>query len=292
MSPKSANAQSATITTFCLSLALLCLTGPALAALTFDPPEPAEGSMVRISGLTGCRGNPVNVTLIHTDPITGRDAPGGRRIEIADPGWIPFPLLPCPTNSVMVGPLYAGSYEVRHTVYGMTAPPQVLNVGPASTRPTYGGTPDYTGFWMHSDGLTGLSLQRDAGSGRMFAVWFTHTLANWLLTNSDIQSPTAIWMYAPNLQFESGIAEKLTADLYLARSTGPVSPGQFQAYPPFPITAATDRVGTFRFEHQQNGSAIVTINLTPDAVWRTTFGFLFQNSAGRELRFTVTRYRF
>lgn len=278
--------------TLCSSIATACLLAPAHAALVFDPPNPVEGSMVRISGLTGCRGNPVNVTVIHTNPVTGQEPAQGRRIEIADPGWIAPPLLPCPPNSVTVGPLLQGSYEVRSTVYGTAAPAQTLLVGAASTRPPFGGNPDHTGFWMHSDGLTGLSLQRDPGSGRMFAVWFTHTLANWLLTNTDYKTPSAIWMYAPNLLYSAGFPEKLTADLYLARSTGPVLPGEAQAYPPAPITAVTDKVGTFSFEPQQSGSAIVTIQLAPDAVWRSTFSFLFPNSSGRELRFTVTRYRF
>jgi hypothetical protein len=270
--------------------ALSVLSLPALAALTFDPPNPVEGSMVRIDGLSGCRGNPVNVSVTEVHPTTGAEPTSGRLIEIADPGWIAMPLLPCPKNSIMVGPLRQGGYQVRYTFFGTPSSSTTLNVGAAATKPLHGGVPDYTGFWTPESGNMGLSIQRDPASGRMFIAWFTHASAAWQFPNT-MPVPSSIWMYVPNIQFSQQFAEQLSGDLYLARNQGSGFP-ILNNYPPWPTSTDARRVGSFRFEPKADGAAEVVVIFAADASWASLLQTLFPGSIGNELRFTVSRYRF
>ncbi len=227
-------------------IALGALVAPcAHALLTIAPANPAAGSMIRIEGLSGCFGDPVEISV---EGLPYR--PGGAVIKVFDPVWIDAPLMPCPPakkNHVIYGPVLGGNYRVElYQRLGLTPPEPDRLVGTLTFKVTGGNNRDVPNAWSGnwwSPSVPGwaVNLERDPASGNIFMAWYTHDQLGGLAR--------PVWIVAPNLtQVQSGgIPSRLTGEVYRAQGSRaliniPTSP----ILPPFTMTAQS--VGTVTLE--------------------------------------------
>lgn len=250
----------------------LLLAPCAQAQLRISPVNPAWGSMIRIEGISGCFGAPVEISV---QGYSGN--PGGAVIKVFDPGWLDTPLMPCPPgikNYVEYGPVSMGTYRVEHYRRITSAPPDRL-LGTLFFTVTGGnnlGVPTaWNGNWW-SPGESGwaINIERDPTSGNIFMAWYTHE------QQAGIARP--VWIVAPNLtQVQSvGSPTRLTGELYRAQgSRGLINLAGSPIPPAFSMTAqsvgtvtleftALDRM-TLSYSISTNGGTIVSSS-TPGAL--------------------------
>lgn len=142
----------------------------ASAELLVYPPQPAQGSTVKIEGMSGCFGNPVEFS------IEGLGSPGTDRvIKIYDPIYIPAPLLSCPpskANRIMVGPVGAGRYRVeRYERVSMASQRLIETTSFVVTTKANAYFPsDWAGLWWVPDQPGwAILIDRDPATGHIFA---------------------------------------------------------------------------------------------------------------------------
>jgi hypothetical protein len=177
----------------------------ARAELTIYPPQPAQGSTIKIEGITGCFGDSVEYS------VEGLGSPGTDRIiKIYDPGYIPGPLLPCPpskANRIMIGPVSAGRYRVERYERISAASQRliettsfVVNAKANAYFPS-----DWTGLWWVPDQPGwAILIDRDPATGHIFAAWYTHEGQN----NGGITNP--VWVFSSNMSLrEDALPEYL-----------------------------------------------------------------------------------
>jgi hypothetical protein len=228
-----------------LAVLSLATVATAYAQLTVYPAKPAAGSMIRIEGMSGCFGLPVEISV---EGLPHR--PGGVVIKVFDPGWIPTPLMPCPAskkNHVVYGPVLGGNYRVElYQRLGLTPPLPDSLVGTSTFAVTGGNNVDvpnaWSGnWWSPSQSGWAVNLERDPATGNIFMAWYTHEQLG--------GESRPVWIVAPNLTqvLSGGIPDKLTGQLYRAQGNrGLFAPGGSPIPPAFSMTAQA--VGTVTLE--------------------------------------------
>jgi hypothetical protein len=179
---------------FIICFAICVASIGARAELTIYPPQPAQGSTIKIEGMTGCFGNPVEYS------IEGLGGPStDRTIKIYDPGYIPGPLLPCPpskVNRIMIGPVSAGRYRVERYERISAASQRLIEsasfVVTANANAYF--PADWAGLWWVPDQPGwAILIDRDPATGHIFAAWYTHEGQN----NGSITNP--VWVFSSNM---------------------------------------------------------------------------------------------
>lgn len=262
--------------------------------LHLDPATPATGSTLRIYLPKG--------HCSHSFAQHGiTQVAGTYRIEIKSDPAILFTGIPCARKIITVGPLVSGMYEVYFsglTAPAPTSPARTFKVTPSDVESAdlffgYSGTPDITGFWSDGTSGAGLSIQRDPGSGRMFAALFTHGRLDRPQPSSSVA--TALWLYAPDIRMTGNAqALSLSGALHFAINTqdSPAGAGGgFAPIPPYPVVIVNQRVGSFSIRFDDEDSATVTVRIDAP-VMPTLASQAFAGATDRDLVFRFGRYRF
>lgn len=225
------------------TLTVALFASSAHAQLSVYPANPAVGSTIRIDGVSGCFGLPVEIAV---QGLPHR--PGGTVIKVFDEGWLDAPLMTCPPankNHVVYGPVSAGSYRLEH-YRRMTPPTPDQLLGAATFTVTVGSNAQAPAAWFGnwstpSESGWAVNLERDPASGHIFMAWYTHE------QEGSVVRP--VWIVAPNLtqaQFLS-TSNRLTGELYRAQGNrGLLEVGDSPIPPAF--TFAAQPVGTVTLE--------------------------------------------
>ena len=182
---------------FVICFAICVASASARAELTIHPPQPAQGSTIKIEGMSGCFGNSMEYS------IEGLGGPStDRTIKIYDPVYLPIPLLPCPpskANRIMIGPVSAGRYRVeRYERIGIISQRLLESTSFVVTAKANAYFPaDWAGLWWVPDQPGwGILVDRDPATGHIFAAWYTHEGQN----NGANTSPTnPVWVVSSNM---------------------------------------------------------------------------------------------
>ena len=176
------------------------------AELLVYPPQPAQGSIIKIEGMTGCYGTSMEYS------VEGLGAPNTDRvIKIYDPIYIPAPLLSCPSskaNRIMIGPVSAGRYRVER--YERTSPASQRLLETTSFMVTAKENAyfpaDWAGLWWVPDQPGwAILIDRDAATGHIFAAWYTHE-------GQAIGAPTnPVWVTSSNMSLREDLPPSYSA---------------------------------------------------------------------------------
>ncbi len=184
---------------FIICFAICVASIGARAELLVYPPQPAQGSIIKIEGMTGCYGSPME----HS--VEGLGTPGTDRvIKIYDPIYIPAPLLSCPpgkANRIMIGPVSAGRYRVeRYERTSVAAQRLIETTRFVVTAKENAYFPvDWAGLWWVPDQPGwAILIDRDAATGHIFAAWYTHEGQN----NGGLTNP--VWVFSSNMSLREG----------------------------------------------------------------------------------------
>ena len=216
----------------------------AQAQLSIYPPNPAVGSTIRIDGVSGCFGLPVEIAVAGLP-----QRPGGTVIKVFDEGWLDPPMMTCPSankNHVVYGPVSAGSYRLEH--YRRMTPPTPDQLLGAMTFTVAAASSSaqapavwFGNWWVPNESGWAVNLERDPTSGHIFMAWYTHEQEGGVIR--------PVWIVAPNLtqtQFLTN-SNRLTGELYRAQGNrGLFLPGASPIPPAF--TVAAQPVGTVTLE--------------------------------------------
>jgi hypothetical protein len=179
---------------FIIFFAICVASIGARAELLIYPPQPAQGSTIKIEGMSGCFGNPVEFS------IEGLGWPGTDRIiKIYDPGYIPAPLLPCPpskANRIVLGPVSAGRYRVERYERSSASTQRLIEttsfVVTAKANAYF--PADWAGLWWVPDQPGwAILIDRDPTTGHIFAAWYTHEGQN------NGGSTNSVWVFSSNM---------------------------------------------------------------------------------------------
>jgi hypothetical protein len=179
---------------FIICFAICVASIGARAELTIYPPQPAQGSTIKIEGMTGCFGTSMEYS------VEGLGTPGTDRvIKIYDPIYLPAPLLPCPpskANRIMIGPVSAGRYRVERYERISAASQRLIEttsfVVTAKANAYF--PADWAGLWWVPDQLGwAILIDRDPATGHIFAAWYTHEGQN----DGSITNP--VWVFSSNM---------------------------------------------------------------------------------------------
>lgn len=215
----------------------------AQAQLTISPANPAAGSMIRIEGVSGCFGNPMEISV---EGMPHR--PGSAVIKVFDPGYFDPPLMTCPAankNHVMYGPVSAGSYRLEH--YRKWAPPTADQLLGVSTFTVTAGSNTqapagwFGNWWAPTESGWAVNVERDPASGHIFMAWYTHE------QEGSVIRP--VWIVAPNLTQTPFLStsNRLTGELYRAQGNRSLLLPVGSPVPP-PFTIAAQPIGTVTLE--------------------------------------------
>jgi hypothetical protein len=178
----------------------------ARAELLIYPSQPAQGSTIKIEGMTGCFGNPVEYSIEGLG-TSGMD----RTIKIYDPIYIPGPLLPCPpgkANRIMIGPVSAGRYRVeRYERISAASQRLIESASFVVTAKANAYFPaDWAGLWWVPDQPGwAILVDRDAATGHIFAAWYTHEGQN----NGSVTNP--VWVFSSNMSLREDMQPEYLA---------------------------------------------------------------------------------
>jgi hypothetical protein len=179
---------------FIICFAICVASIGARAELTIYPQQPAQGSTIKIEGMTGCFGKSMEYS------VEGLGTPGTDRvIKIYDPIYLPAPLLPCPpskANRIMIGPVSAGRYRVERYERISAASQRliettsfVVNAKANAYFPS-----EWAGLWWVPDQPGwAILIDRDPATGHIFAAWYTHEGQN----DGSITNPA--WVFSSNM---------------------------------------------------------------------------------------------
>lgn len=234
--------------TLTLILPLSLVSTVANAELRVVPAEPAQGGTARIEGISGCAGASMNYTF------------EGKVLKIQDPIYIDVPLRPCPAamqNYIELGPLSAGAYRVERYVPGSppNAPADVLNFT-VTVRKNPSTPSALNGLWVAPD-MPGwaISINRDPGSGNIFAAWYAH--------ESVPGAVVPTWIVSPEMTMEERYGGTITlsilsGDLYRARANRSFFDNSLPV--PFSIIG-TDKVGKISIQFDSYAQATLTYDI-------------------------------
>lgn len=249
-----------------LALLLLAVCAPVHADLTIRPAAPAEGSMVTIEGMTGCINQPVSYSV---DRLP--NGPFAIRIRIYDPVWLDAPLLPCPKskrNRIIVGPVATGDYVVEY--YWRFTPDSNAELRATATftvlsKANSGFPPDWLGHWSDpANPGWGISIDRDAATGHIFAAWYVHERAG------NINAP--VWLVASNMtttgasQNPGPTNTSLIGELYRGLATRPFFDLTDTPY----SLKQGDRAGNIRIDFTSSTTATLTWSITTSNLFAPT----------------------
>ena len=231
----------------------------ARAELTIHPPQPAQGSTIKIEGMTGCFGNSMEYS------VEGLGWPGTDRvIKIYDPIYLPVPLLTCPpskANRIMIGPVSAGRYRVeRYERIGTASQRLIETTSFVVTAKANAYFPaDWAGLWWVPDqpGWAVL-IDRDPATGHIFAAWYTHEGQN----NGGITNP--VWVFSSNMSLREDtppgyfafIRTSLSGDLEFAQGNRSLlTTAVLSGAPIPPFSLSTTKVGTISLDFTSSTDA-------------------------------------
>lgn len=231
----------------------------ARAELTIHPPQPAQGSTIKIEGMTGCFGNSMEYS------VEGLGWPGTDRvIKIYDPIYLPVPLLTCPpskANRIMIGPVSAGRYRVeRYERIGTASQRLIETTSFVVTAKANAYFPaDWAGLWWVPDqpGWAVL-IDRDPATGHIFAAWYTHEGQN----NGGIINP--VWVFSSNMSLREDtppgyfafIRTSLSGDLEFAQGNRSLlTTAVLSGAPIPPFSLSTIKVGTISLDFTSSTDA-------------------------------------
>ena len=170
------------------------------AELLVYPPQPAQGSIIKIEGMTGCYGDSMEYSVERLGTL-GTD----HVIKIYDPIFIPGPLLPCPpskANRIMIGPVIAGRYRVELYERINAGSQRLLEATSfiVTAKENAYFPADWAGLWWVPDQPGwAILIDRDAATGHIFAAWYTH--------EGQINNATTnpVWVVSPNMSLREDL---------------------------------------------------------------------------------------
>ncbi len=182
---------------FIMYLTICVASIGARAELLIYPPQPAQGSTIKIEGMTGCFGTPMDYSVERLGPPSM-----DRVIKIYDPIYLPAPLLSCPpskANRIMIGPVSAGRYRVeRYESFrtSSTASQRLIETTSfeVTTKANAYFPADWVGLWWVPDQPGwAILIDRDPATGNIFAAWYTHESRN------DDGTTNPVWVISSNM---------------------------------------------------------------------------------------------
>lgn len=242
------------------ALTVALFAASAHAQLRVYPANPVAGSTIRIDGVSGCFGNPVEIA-VEGSP----QGAGGAVIKVLDPGYFDPPMMTCPPankNHVVYGPVAAGSYRLEH--YRLTVPPrpnQLLGTTTFTVPPSssFAQAPAaWFGYWWapHESGWA-VNLERDPASGHIFMAWYTH--------EQEGTTVRPVWIVAPNLKQDQFLttSNRLTGELYRAQGNRSLFiPGGSPISPAFTMVAQSVGTATLEFTAADRMTLRYTMSLS------------------------------